>query len=77
MKTITVNGRSRDIPDMRKISHDQLQLLVYGPVGDREGFCTVTYSNGPRWKPSGSLTVGESVTLNKNIRFTVVRTDKA
>lgn len=73
---IIINGRPKEIGAYRKLSYDNLVVREYGPT-PTDSVMTITYSHGPAKNPQGSVTPGQSVILKKDMRFTIIRTDKA
>lgn len=75
--TIIVNGREK-IVESNRLSFDQLLALAFDPVPDGPNWCfTVTYRNGPRPNPEGTLIDGQSVRITDRMVFNVTATDKS
>jgi hypothetical protein len=75
--TIIVNGRRKTVHD-RILSFEKVVRLAYDPPPSGENISiTVTYRNGPRVNPTGSLTPGTSVHIQDGMIFNVVVTDKS
>ena len=75
--TIYVRGRPHDIPE-DKISYDDVVKLGYpdgkrGPLYEYD----VTWKDGPKAKPEGTLKDGETTPIVKDMRFYVHFTDKS
>lgn len=75
--TITVNGRRKSI-EQRSLTFDELLALAFDPVPDGPNWCfTITYRNGPRPNPEGTLIEGQSVRITDRMVFNVTATDKS
>ncbi|MGK2955821.1 MAG: multiubiquitin domain-containing protein [Solirubrobacterales bacterium] len=74
---IIVNGR-RKVVEQRSLTFDELLALAFDPVPEGPFWCfTVTYRNGPRPNPEGTLIVGQSVRITNGMVFNVSATDKS
>jgi len=75
--TILVNARKRAVRP-GKISFEELLALAFEtpPTGPQVAF-TVSYRNGPRPRPEGSLLPGQSVHIIEGMTFNVTATDKS
>lgn len=75
--TIIVNGRKK-IVKSRELYFEQIVKLAFDPVptGPNVLF-TVTYSNGPKENPAGTLLAGQRVLIKDEMIFNVVATDKS
>jgi Multiubiquitin len=75
--TIIVNGQKK-VVDTKKVTFDQIVKLAYPtpPVGTNILY-TVSYEDGPRRNPQGSLTEGQSVLVKNWMIFNVTATDKS
>jgi hypothetical protein len=73
---IIANGKPRDVSPYKKLSYDEIVVLIYGPQISEEPVFTVTYYHSPT-KKSGSLNKGESVVLKNRMVFNVYKTNKA
>lgn len=75
--TIIVNGRRKTVHD-RVLSFEEVVRLAYDPAPSGPNISiTVTYRNGPRVNPAGSMTRGTSVHIQDGMIFNVVVTDKS
>jgi hypothetical protein len=75
--TIIVNGREKTV-ESNRLSFDKLLALAFDPVPDGPNWCfTVTYRNGPRPNPEGTLIEGQSVRITDRMVFNVTATDKS
>jgi hypothetical protein len=74
---IIVNGRPKTV-HQAKLSYTQVIALAFDPVptGPNWEF-TVTYRNGPRFNPQGTLVDGGVVRIRKGMIFNVTATDKS
>jgi hypothetical protein len=71
---ITVNSRPKEVP-AGLITFDQLVELGFGhPPEGGTVYYTIAYRRG---HTGGSLTEGESVTVEEGMRFDVKRTDRS
>ena len=75
--TIFVNGEPHEETETR-LSFAAVVKIAYPttPSGATIEF-TVTYRNGPRVNPKGSLTVGHSVKIQNRMNFDVTPTDRS
>jgi Multiubiquitin len=75
--TIIVNGEAHEETETR-LSFAAVVKIAYPttPSGATIEF-TVTYRNGPRVNPKGSLTVGHSVKIQNRMIFDVTPTDRS
>jgi hypothetical protein len=75
--TITVNARQKTVTE-KKLSFIEVVALAFTPVptGDNWIF-TVTYYNGPKKNPEGSMVKGDKVKIKKGMVFNVTATDKS
>lgn len=75
--TIIVNGKRKETVET-SLSFDELVKLAYDnpPYGPQTLF-TITYRNGPKKNPEGTLTMGHSVRIKKGMVFNVTATDKS
>ena len=75
--TIIVNGQKK-VVDTKKVSFDQIVKLAYPtPPAGTNILYTVSYEDGPRKNPQGSLTEGQSVFVKNWMIFNVTATDKS
>jgi Multiubiquitin len=74
---IIVNGREMTV-SIRRISFADLAVLAYPNPPTGQDVCfTVSFDNGPKKRPEGSLVDGESVRIRKGMVFHVSATDKS
>ncbi len=74
---IIVNAR-RKIIKVRRLTFEKLIALAFANPPTGENICfTVTYRNGPRNRPEGSLVEGDRVRIKKGMVFNVTSTDKS
>jgi hypothetical protein len=76
--TIIVNTREKEW-DKKKISYQEVVILAYGEYSDNPLISyTVTYSNGPKQNPEGSMVKnGKDVHIHDGMIFNVTKTDKS
>lgn len=74
---IIVNGRPKTVTRPR-LSYLQVVALAFDPVPTGPNWVfTITYRNGPRANPEGTLLPDETVRLKKGMVFNVTATDKS
>lgn len=75
--TIVVNARKKETVETR-LSFDEVVKLAFEtpPTGPNVLF-TITYRNGPRENPEGSLLESKSVKIKKGMVFCVAATDRS
>jgi hypothetical protein len=74
---IIVNARKK-IVTQRKLSFDEVINLAFDPPPSGPNVLfTVTYRNGPKENPQGTLTKGHSVSIKDGMVFNVTATDKS
>ena len=74
---IVVNTRQKTVT-MRRLSFEKLIKLAFQNPPTGENICfTVTFRNGPRNRPEGSLVEGDRVRIKKGMVFNVSYTDKS
>jgi hypothetical protein len=75
--SILINARKRQVRP-GNISFEELIALAFEtpPSGPQVSF-TVSYRNGPRPRPEGSLLPGQSVHIIEGMTFNVTATDKS
>lgn len=75
--TIAVNGEPHATTETR-LSFDELVKIAYPtpPTGACIEF-TITYRDGPRANPKGTLTADHSVRIKKGMKFDVTPTDRS
>lgn len=75
--TIIVNGR-RKVVTKGKLTFQEVLALAFDPVPQGENWLfTVSYTKGPKEKPKGTLTEGQSVNITNGMIFNVTATDKS
>lgn len=75
--TIIVNGRKKEVTT-EELSFDQLVALAFNPVPTGPNILfTITYENGPRENPEGSLLAGGTIEIKEGMIFNVFQTDKS
>ena len=75
--TIIVNGRKKNVTS-RVLSFDEIVRLAFDPVPTGENILfTITYRNGPRSNPEGTLQVGVRIRIRDGMVFNVTATDKS
>lgn len=75
--TIMVNGRKREVRE-RRLTFAQILALAFQTVPSGPDWVfTVTYYNGPRSNPKGSLLEGQSVAIQQGMVFNATATDKS
>lgn len=75
--TIIVNGKRKEVVG-RKESFDELVALAFNPVPTGPNIMfTITYRNGPRQNPEGTLLEGGKVKIRDGMIFDVTPTDKS
>ncbi len=73
---ITLNGKAKYVGDYKRLTYENICVLL-GEFNPGNGnVVTITHFNR-KTKRSGSLSPGESVTVNKNLVINAVRTSKA
>lgn len=75
--TILVNGELHETAET-KLSFEEVVKIAYPvpPTGECIEF-TVTYRDGPRANPKGTLTAGHSVRIKNKMKFDVTPTDRS
>lgn len=74
---IIVNGRRR-VVDEPTVTFRYLVGLAFDQVPTGENILfTITYRNGPKQNPRGSMVVGDSVAVANGMVFNVTATDKS
>ena len=75
--TVIVNGKRKEVV-ARKLSFDELVALAFDPVPTGPNIMfTITYRNGPRQNPEGTLLEGGKVKIQNGMIFDVTPTDKS
>ena len=74
---IIVNARQKTV-SMRRLTFEELIKIAFANPPTGENICfTVTFRNGPRNRPEGSLVDGGRVRVKKGMVFNVSSTDKS
>lgn len=74
---VIINGREKTV-EKSLLNYREVVLLAFpDAVFDDKTVYTVTYSEGPRENPEGSMVEGQSVKLKNRMVFNVVRSDKS
>lgn len=74
---IVVNGKKRDVVETNLSFDDLVKLAFENPPYGPNTLFTITYRNGPKKNPEGTLTTGHSVRIKKGMIFNVTATDKS
>lgn len=75
--TIIVNGQKK-VVTTKEVSFDQIVKLAFpNPPAGANILYTVSYEDGPRKNPQGSLKEGQSVFVKNGMIFNVTATDKS
>jgi len=76
--TIIVNGRPKDVTKNDAMTYEEVVALAFEnpPMGDSIQY-TVQYTRGDRDKPSGSITIGQTVKIKKGMVFDVTQTNRS
>lgn len=74
---IIVNGREKTVEKTVLTYREVVFLAFPDAVFDEKTVYTVTYAEGPRENPEGSMVEGQSVQLKNKMVFNVVRSDKS
>jgi hypothetical protein len=75
--TVIVNGRPKHV-ETRTLSFDEVIRLAFDPVPSGPNILfTISYENGPRENPEGSLMEGGTVKIKSGMIFNVTATDKS
>jgi len=74
---IIVNAQQHHV-EKKRVSYEQIVKLAFPtpPPGQNIHF-TVTYYNGPKSNPEGTLTTGQTVKVNNGMVFNVKATDRS
>jgi hypothetical protein len=75
--SIVINGRKKTVTQTT-LTFDQIVTLAFDtrPTGPNIVF-TITYRNGPRKNPEGTLLDGDAVRIKNEMIFNVTATDKS
>ena len=75
--TIIVNGQKK-VVTTRTVTFDEIVKLAFpNPPSGANILYTVSYEDGPRKNPQGSLKEGQSVKVKNGMIFNVTATDKS
>jgi len=74
--TLIVNGRPKPWAKS-KISYEQVVELAGGSSNDPNVVYTVTYDNGPRKNPEGSMSKGDKVRVKNKMVFNATPTNRS
>lgn len=75
--TIIVNGRKKDTVETSLTFDEVVELAFEHPPTGPNTLFTITYRNGPRKNPEGTLITGQKVRIKKGMVFNVTATDKS
>ena len=74
---IIVNARKRHVQDAVLTFRQVIELAFDAPPAGENVLFTVTYRNGPRENPKGTLVRGETVHVANGMIFDVTATDRS
>lgn len=74
---ILVNGRKKETVETSLSFEEIVKIAFENPPEGPQTLFTVTYRNGPKKNPEGTLTVGHKVRIKKGMVFNVTPTDKS
>jgi multiubiquitin len=75
--TIIVNGQKK-VVTTRTVSFDDIVKLAFPtPAAGSDILYTVSYEDGPRFNPQGSMKEGQTVRVKNGMIFNVTATDKS
>ena len=74
---IIVNGREKLVTDKRLTFIELINLAFDSPPQGSNICFTVTYRNGPKKKPEGTIVEGDSIKVKRGMIFNVTATDKS
>lgn len=75
--TIVVNASPKQVKG-RKASYEEIVILAFGTISnDSRASYTVSYSNGPRQNPEGTMVKGQEVKLKDKMEFDVTPTNRS
>jgi hypothetical protein len=75
--TIIVNGQKKVVTSMRVTFDEIVKLAFPAPPPGTNILYTVSYEDGPRVNPQGSMKEGQSVKVKNGMIFNVTATDKS
>ena len=74
---VIINGREKVVTD-KQFTFKELIYLTFANTPQGPNVCfTVTYRNGPRKNPEGTMVEGDTVKIKKGMVFNVTATDKS
>ena len=73
--TIVVNARPNHL-DADHISYDAIVKLAFGQP-PANTYYTVTFSDGPKAKPQGTMSSGDSIEIKSGMKFYVTPTTQS
>lgn len=75
--TIIVNARKHSVP-IPKITFEEVVILAFESVSTNPNIVyTVTYKNGPKQNPEGTMDKGSSVHIQEGMLFNATQTDRS
>lgn len=74
---IIINGREKLVTDKRLTFMELITLAFDNPPQGTNICFTVTYRNGPKNNPEGTLVEGKSIKVKRGMIFNVTATDKS
>lgn len=75
--TIVVNTRKHQVPPP-KITFNEVVTLAFGSVSTNPNIVyTVTYKNGPKPNPEGTMDKDSSVHIQEGMQFSATQTDRS
>lgn len=75
--SIIVNARQKQVCQSRLSFGDLVRLAFSNPPTGNNVCFTITFENGPRKKPEGSLVEGNTIKVKTGMIFDVTATDKS
>lgn len=72
---IIVNARPKQL-DGGRVSYDEVVKLAFGDPAANT-YYTITYSNGPKENPQGTMSKGDSVEIKSGMKFYVTATTQS
>lgn len=73
--TVIVNARPKHL-DPDHASYDDVVKLAFGPPAPN-AYYTVTFSDGPKSNPQGTMSSGDSVEIKSGMKFYVSATTQS
>lgn len=74
---IIVNGKKKTTTDTSLTFEEVVKIAFETPPEGPNTLFTITYRNGPKQNPEGTLTAGHKVRIKKGMVFNVTSTDKS